>query len=614
MAFIPRTFEQILSDMIAYVQVRTALSDFQVGSVIRTILEASALEDDEQYFQMVQLLDMFSLTTASGTDLDRRLADYGISREGAKRAFGQVRFLNSNLTTDEVAVDGLTGATSVVVFASSRFPSTGFPYVIRLAEGTSRVQDVVVTANNTSSNTFTLDAATPLLSVVFVADRVALVTGSASQTINTGTIVEAPPTVSERAKNYGTQQPAFILAGNLFSNEVRARANDSGTAGNVGVGRVTKFVGSPPFSGARVQSTTNMSGGTNRESDADYRARALARIQTLSRGTPRALRGHAIGIEDPETGQRVTSASLQEAFDLDEVIVYIDDGTGLEPDTAPLPADSLSALVSAAGTQITLNNGTDFPSSGYLLIEAEGVNATELVEVISHPQPNLLNLSTTGLANDHGSGAIVNFVDVVSFGAEAGQRRFRIQNHPSVRSTDRVFVKPSASAWSLLARDVDYVLNKGTGEFILLDTAGLSAGTLVVAHYTYYTNLIAEVQKVLEGDPKDEVNFPGVKAAGVFLSVEAPIIRRVTVRATITAEDRFTEADIAPAVRRSMEDYINALKIGEDIIRARLVDAAYNVSGVRDISISDPKANITVLENELPVPFNSDGDSLVTVL
>ena len=53
MAFQPRSFPQILAEMIAYVQSNTVVSDFNVGSVARTLLEAAALEDDEQYFQMV---------------------------------------------------------------------------------------------------------------------------------------------------------------------------------------------------------------------------------------------------------------------------------------------------------------------------------------------------------------------------------------------------------------------------------------------------------------------------------------------------------------------------------------------------------------------------------
>jgi uncharacterized phage protein gp47/JayE len=613
MAFVPRTYEQILTDMIAYVQARTSLSDYTVGSVIRTVLEAAALEDDEQYFQMVQLLDAFSLTTASGEDLDRRLADFGIVRLQASRAFGQVRFFDSNLTTDEVAADAVVGNTTVQIFDSTKFPTTGFPYTIRIGEGTARVQDVFVTANNTASNEFTLDSATPLLTEIFVADRVSLVTGASSNTINAGLTVQAPPTVSERAKNYVTQEPAFILAGNYYSNMVRARASDTGTTGNVGVGRVVKFVGSPPFSGARVSNTTNMSGGTNRELDADFRARALERLQTLSRGTPRALKGASIGVEDPETGQRVTSANIIEAFDDDEVIVYIDDGTGLEPDTAPLSVNSLASGESAGASSITLNDGEDFPSSGFILIEAEGFNAAELIEYIAHPSVDILTLATT-LVNDHGAGAIVSFVDIVTTAAETGQRRFRVKNFPVVRSTDRIFVKPPASVWEEQVRDIDYVLNRGTGEFIIVAAAGLAVDTQVVAHYTYYTNLVAEVQKVLEGDSDDAVDYPGVKAAGIFLAVEAPVLKRVTINASITAEDRFTEDDLIPSVRRAVENYINSRKIGEDVIRSKVIDVAHDVDGVKDIIVTIPSSNIVVLENELPIPFDSDGDSLVTIL
>lgn len=610
MAFQPRTFEQILTDMIAFVQARTTLSDFSVGSVIRTILEAAAMEDDEQYFQMVQLLDDFSLTTASGEGLDRRLADFGIIREGPKRASGQVRFYDRNLTTDDVAADAVSGGTAVQVFDSSQFPTSGFPVTIRIAEGTSRVQDVTVTANNTSSNTLTLDSSTPLRSDIFVADRVSLVTGSVAHTVNAGTNILAPATISERQKTYSTQQPAFILAGNLFSNEVLARASDSGINGNAVAGRVTKFSGSPPFSGAGVQNTTNMSGGRNRESDRQFRQRALAQLQALSRGTPQALKSESIGIEDPETGQRVISANIRELFDQDEVIVYVDDGTGLSPDTVPLAADSLASNPDGE-TTLTLNDGTDFPTSGFVLIEAEGGNSAELLEYISKPDQDTLTLVTT--AGTHGVGAIVNFIDVMEETSETGQRRFRMQNFPIVRGSERVFEKPPGSAWKELSRSTDYILNKGTGELLLTDEAGVSSGTKVVAHYTYYSNLIAETQKVLEGDIQDAVNYPGVKAAGVFLAVEAPTIRRITVRATITAEDRFTEADLLPPVRRAIEDYINSRLIGDDVIRARLIDAAYNVEGVKDITISEPVSNIVVLENELPVPFDSDGDSLVVV-
>lgn len=609
MAFTPRSFTEILNDMISYVQARTEVHDFSVGSVVRTILEAAALEDDEQYFQMTQLLEAFRIATATGEDLDRRLGDFNIAREPAKNAFGRVRFVNGNLVYDQVAEDAVSSGTSVRVFDSSDFPVSGYPYIIRVAEGTAAVQDVQVTNNDTSTSTFTLDVGTPLVADITVGQRVSLVTGASSHVISAGTTVQSPPTTSENAKIYTTKEPAFILAGNYYSNEVQVKAQDSGTRGNVGVGRVTQFVSGPPFSGAGVTNTTSIEGGRNRESDRDFRERGLLKLQSLSRGTPLALKASSVGVEDRVTGQRVLSANLIEAFDDDEIILYIDDGTGFTPDIVAYPSSVVAAGgVSLGAVILPLDDGSLFPSSGYIFI-----GESELVEYVAHPTTNSLTLATA-LTAGHAAGEVVYFVDYITAGAEAGQRRFRLQNIPVVRGQDEIWIKPGAGAWVELVRDVDYILNRGTGDFILTDEGGLDEGDQVIATYDYYTNLVAEVQKVLEGNPDDSVAYPGVKAAGVFLSVEAPIIRRITVRASISTESTFSESDLVEPVRLAMEDYINSLSIGEDVIRSRLIDAAHNVDGVRDIVITSPSTNVVVLENELPVPYDSAGNSLVTVL
>lgn len=616
MAFTPRTFEQILDDMIAYVQANTIVSDFTVGSVARTILEAAALEDDEQYFQMVQLLDAFRISTSRGADLDRRLAEFGIARRAPTTATCRVRFFNSNLITEQLAQDQATGSTSLTLFDTDEFPTSGFPYTVRVAEGTTRVQDVSVTANDTVLNVLTLDAGTPLDNDMVVGDRVSLVTGATAQVINTGSSLQAPPTVNEAPKLFATQEPAFIAAGNFFSNEVIVRAQVSGTKGNVGAGRITQFIGGAPFPGAGVINTSAASGGSNRESDFDFRQRALDQLQALSRGTPLALRTAAIGVTDPNTGQRTVSANITEDFSQNEVIVYIDDGSGLTPDVQTLASGTIDTgggdLAVGSGV-IVLDDTSNFPSSGTLLIDNDGVNGAELVEYVSKNDGlnNLTLATTTTIA--HQNSTTVFFIDSLTASAEAGRRRFSFQNPPVVRGTDRVFTNPG-SGWIELTPGVDYVLNRGTGEIQLVSLAGLGAGSQLVAHYSYYTNLIATVQKVLEGDLDRAAAFPGVKAAGIFLSVEAPTIRRVTVVASISAEVGFTEAGLVDSVRTEIETYINALKIGEDVIRSKIIDVAHNIPGVRDIFVTLPAGNVTILENELPVPFDSDGSSLVTIL
>ena len=613
MAFTPRTFSEILADMIAYVRDYTSVSDFTVGSVVRTILEAAALEDDEQYFQMVQLLNAFSYTDASGEELDARLADFGLSREPAKAAFGFVRFKNTDLKADQLAQDEAVGSTSLRLFTTEDFPTSGFPYTVRVGEGTVRLQDVLVTAHDTVTNTLTLSGSTPLLNDFEVGDVVGLVTGSTSQLVNTETEVKAPRTSSSLERTYKTQEPATIVAGNLYSNEVLIKATSLGVSGNVGAGRISKFSGAPPFTGAQVVNDSAISGGTNSESDVDFRDRAVQQLQSLSRGTVLALKTAAIGVEAPTTGQRVVSANILEDFVEDEVIVYIDDGSGFTPDLTSLPVTSLAAALSGGEGQISLADAGDFPSSGYLFIPNDGTNDGELVAYES-VSGNIVTVDGT-VSGAHDSAAFVLFVQVITASAETGRRRFSLRNIPVVRSTDRLFIKePLASDWTEQVRGVDYEIDRGTGEIIFVAEAGLEAGTQLIAAYSYYTKLVAEVQKVLEGDEDDSTNYPGVKAAGVFLSVEAPTLRRITVRLTISAEQGYVESDLVDDVARSVEAYITSRKIGQDIIRARIIDACYDVTGVRDVTVSAPTANITILEDELPVPFDNDGNSLVTVL
>lgn len=618
MSFRPRTYEEILDDMIAYMQARTSISDYNEGSVIRTILEAAALEDDEQYFQMVQLLDLFSLTTASGEDLDRRLSDFGITRRSPQAATTKGKFVDNNLIRTKIAFDATAGATSLVGFDTTRFPTAGYPYTVRVGEGTSRMQNLVVVDNDTTSMTLTLS--TPTVFDVVTGDRLAFVTGGTlanpvaptaqARVINIGTQVYAPATVVEAARTYTTTEPAYIIAGNYESNEVILKCTTSGKAGNIGARRINQLT-SPPFSGAGFYNTTPASGGLDRETDSEFRVRALNQLQSLSRGTPLALKTYSLGVLDPKTQNRVTSSNIVEDFVTDEVFVYVDDGTGAVARTQILATDSLMNAISVGSRTLTPVDATDWPSAGFVLIESDGVNPSELVEYRTKTAGTLTLDAPTAYA--HSAGSIINFVDYVAASAEMAQRRYKLTNYPIVRNSERIWMKAPAGNWNLLVPGTDYVLNKGTGEFQLRRPGGVVAGTKLVAHYTYYVGLIKEVQRVLEGDSADAVNFPGVKAAGVFLSVEQPTIKRIAVSASITAADGFVESDIAPDVRRAIEAYISALRIGEDVIVSKIIEAASTVRGVADVRIIAPASNIIVLESELPVPFNASGESLIQV-
>ena len=622
MSFTPRTFSEILDEMIAHVQRYTTISDFTPGSVIRTLLEACALEDDEQYFQMVQLLDTFSIATATGSDLDRRMADFGLVRFAPRAATGKVRFYDANLIQNSAARDEVAGSTTVLLFDSSKFPTTGFPYTIRIAEGTPRVMNSLVVANNVTTGELTLSAGT--FNTVLVNntlgenDRVALVTGAVDRVMSIGVQTQAPPTNVEPARLYTTQEQGFIVGGNFFSNEVAVRANATGKGSNISTNSITQFVGSPPFTGAgTINNSTTITGGRAREADDDFRTRGLNSIQSLSRGTPLALKTFSLGVEDTVTGQVVTFASIQEDFVTNEVIVYVDDGAGFSADSLTYDTESLlgpefpPGVIASPSSTLDLGDASLYPSSGYILIQAEGLNTAELIEYISKTG-NTLNLNTA-TTSDHAVGALVSQVDVLEDSAEAGQRRFRVSNPPITDGGFELSKLEPGDSWRTLVETTDYFLDRGTGEIQLVDAGGVPSLTQIVANYSYYTNLIARVQRVLEGDPTNIRSFPGVKAAGIRLVVQVPQKKFIVVQANLSAQRGFTEADLTPLVIQNIENYIGDLGIGENVIISKLIDVAFNVAGVRDINIVTPTENVTVFEHQLPTPYDNNGTSLVTV-
>lgn len=594
--------------MIAYVQANTVLSDFTVGSVIRTILESAASEDDEQYFQMIQLLDAFSIITATGQDLDDRLAEYSIYRNEAFSASGKVVIGDGTLITNQIAFDSPIGALTVQCFSIASFPTT-YPFVIRIGERSTRVQDLTVSSANISTGTFTLS--TGLIYEAQIGDRVSYVGTGGIKSITIGSNVQVPPSVGLAARIFTTQENASVLPGNYFSNEVLVKAQAAGTSGNVGVGRISQFVGALPFPGALVTNLVPTGGGAGRESDPDLVRRALLQLQSLSRGTPLAVRSASINVVDPITKQRVVSANLIEDFVGNEVNLYIDDGAGFTPDTQLLAQDSLVTANIATDTSLELSSAIDFPSTGYVLLETDSSNNPIELHQYNGKFNNIITLSTP-LAYPHDVGTIVNYVDVISLSAEQGQRRFRLKNSPIVRFSDRIFLN-NGFTWTRLLPETDYILNRGTGEIQIVNSTGVAMNAILVANYDFYTNLIANVQKVLEGDLNNPGVYPGVKASGIFLNVEAPILRRINIRASITVEHGYNENVLAPQVATAIANFVRTLGIGEDVIKSKLVEAAHAIPGIRDVTIHVPFSNVVILENELPVVYDSSGNSLVQV-
>ena len=598
--------------MINFVRMNTILTDFEVGSTIRTIIEAAALEDDEQYFQMVQLLDAFRLSTATGEDLDDRVEEFGVTRLQAESSAGEFTIQDNILVKDTLEFDVLSAAVSIVLEDSSGFPTSGFPVVIRIGEGTLAVEDISVSSNTVGTNT--LGLASGLVNDHDAGARVSLVTGSADQALSPGIRAQVPSLGTDPAIVFISIESGTLVNGNFESTPINARAELPGSGSNVGSGRIAEFASSPPFDGASVTNKKNFAGGRDLETDAQLRDRARDQIQSLTKGTVLALSQGVLGVADEVTGQRVTTANILESFVLNEVVVYVDDGTGFTPDTVDLASSLLTVGVSPSDPTLTVASAADFPEEGTVLVSPESDIQRELLAYSGVDYgTNVITLVGT-TANAHDIGDEVVLVDVVEDNAESGANFFQLANFPAIRASERIWIAPNMSGvgFVLQSEIADYELNRGTGQ-IELTGSGLASGSQVVSTYSYYTGLVATVQQVIDGDPDDPTNFPGIRCAGSRVVVETPIIRRITVTLSITAAPGVQEADLVSPVQQAVEAYINALGIGEDVIVAEIIERAMNIAGMFDCVVVLPVSNVTVLENELPVPFDASGNSLVTV-
>lgn len=607
MAFTARTFEQILEDMLAHVKAHSEVHDDSVGSVVRTILESAALEDEEQYFQMTQLLSAFSILEATGDLLDERAADYNLRRRQASHAIGKVRIFDTGLVTGQVNLDASIGASTVSLFSTASFPTT-YPYTIRIGEGTQDVQDLEVINNDVPTATLTLSS--PSVRIIRAGYRCSLVTGGV-RTIAIGTIVQSPATAFSAAKSFVLEESTSLLPGNYYSGVVRVRCLSPGEAGNVSPESVSQFQGSPPFANAGVVGIGAFSGGRNRERDDEFKRRILQHIQSLSRGTMLSLRASVHGVEDPLTGQRVESVSGIEDFVNDEVRLYIDNGGGLVPDVVMYGTSVLAASAVVGSTAVRLTNVDGFPASGWILLEEDGVHSAELVEYVSRSGSDLQ--LATSLAHDHNANDTrVSLVDVIADPAVIGKRFYKTQKYPIVRNSDRFFIT-NGTSFRVMTPGQDYDVSLGNGSLQLYPSVSITGTEKILANYSYYTGLIGVAQQVIEGAKNAPEMYPGVRAAGVKVVVEAPIIRRVQVRLALSVEEGYTEEDIIPVVKSSIEAYIMSLGVGEPVIRSKMEDIAFDTAGVKDAVVLSPKSNVTILENEKAVPFSSSGASLVQV-
>lgn len=285
-----------------------------------------------------------------------------------------------------------------------------------------------------------------------------------------------------------------------------------------------------------VTNDTACTGGQDEETDQQLRDRIRAYQRSLGRATPDALKYAALNVSVEGYGRIVTAEVVEGVgADLGIVTVYVDDGTGTVEATDDNYGTPESVVTTATGGEIRL------------FLDSKPVDQDEAVTIVWND------------GSDH-----------------------------------------------TLIEDDDFTLNYATGQITLIPggtasipATGLGAGDSVTAEYTWYEGLIAEAQKVIDGDPSDRNNYPGYRAAGVQVFVLSPTVYQQLVEATIVVEDGYDSATVLAKCKSAIVRYINGLGINGDVIWSELIHAVQAVNGVHDVTFVSPTANVVIGEGEL---------------
>lgn len=178
--------------------------------------------------------------------------------------------------------------------------------------------------------------------------------------------------------------------------------------------------------------------------------------------------------------------------------------------------------------------------------------------------------------------------------AQGGEHYLYLNNWP-VREESSLVVEKNGSP---IVRDVDFTLDPTTGQIYLFDE--LEAGDDVTAEYTWFTGLIAETQKVIDGDRADRLNYPGYRAGGDLVIVAVPTITYIVISGDLTVRDGYNIDEVTQAAKDAAASYVNTLGIGRDVLVAEIIERVMGVDGVYNVSFFDPAGDIPIPEDTLP--------------
>lgn len=320
-----RTQLQIFQSIRAFLNEQTsgAVTDFNVGSVLNSILYTFSNSLGSLYATAQNIFDAAFVSTAIGDDLDKKVADFTLKRKLATKASGNVTFFRTSASNIDHIVPNNTSVLTQTIgeLVPIEFRTTGIGTIF------SQILDEEHAYVDGISS---YDLNRRLVSSVVT--LTGTISGSAGQsfTQNVDYKLNQGNSSQHTIEWIGTVRPdngsSFFVSYRPLSVDINVEAREAGTTGNVATNTIT-IIPNPPAGIDGIRNYEAITGGTDTETDEELRERVPLFLSTLARATKDALRGRALDV----TG--VVSASVAEPeFPSGLVDLIIDDGSGTATD------------------------------------------------------------------------------------------------------------------------------------------------------------------------------------------------------------------------------------------------------------------------------------------
>lgn len=335
----PRSFSQILGQMINTFLTRLGLPSIKTGDPSLSIMEAAAQSDFRSTQDVFQNLTSQYLDGSTGQALDRKGRDERVARISQTSATGRVTISDTSFSKIETQIyQGGTGVTagSTTISVESAIPTNGNLY---LGRGTANAEGpIAYTTVVASGSFFVITLSTATQNYHQTGEKVTYAQGG-DRLISAGTVVSTPTSSAGLVVTFRTLFNATILDGEVTLENIDIEAQQPGAAGNVGAGAINTFATSP-FSGAAVTNPLPLSNGTDTENEDTYRERIRLAKKSRAKAIKDAIVYGLVGARALDESGSIISVST--SFRNGEPrTLYIDDGTGYQEKDTGIISESL---------------------------------------------------------------------------------------------------------------------------------------------------------------------------------------------------------------------------------------------------------------------------------